>query len=111
LGKVFEHKIINGEEVFYRECYPKHFFIKFNGFGVSKNRLAKLRQKYPQVNKLIIDYFGDRRNTYVSNLEDWLFKADTYNFKGNDEQLILSIEFMKDSRTQDDKVASLTRWL
>jgi hypothetical protein len=111
MGKVFEHKIINGEEVFYRECYPKHFFIKFNGFGVSKNRLAKLRQKYPQVNKLIIDYFGGQRKTYTSKIDDWLFNANTYTFKGTDEQLILSLDFMDDGRVQDIKVASLTRWL
>lgn len=112
MSKVFDINIINGEQVFYRECYPKHFFIKFNGFGVSKRRLVKLTKKYPTINKFVIDYFGETKHRYISKLDDWLLNSNKYTFKIDDEQLILDLRYMFEEKEKPKVIqGGLNKWM
>jgi len=53
-----------GELVFYRECLPKHFMIKYLGVGLS---IKKIKHITP-TKKIIIKYIGKTNKYYLTTI-------------------------------------------
>ena len=81
--------------IYVTERRPEHFFIKYQGFGLSKKILDVLEQK--RIKKMSIIYKGKKTIRYLVNLEDFrkfgIPYTDTTEEKP-DEQLILNKKHM-----------------
>ena len=64
----------------------KHFFIRFRGFGISKDILTQLENF--DIRKIIIIYEGKSRIIYTSELTQWIKSDLSYNFEGDEQKFV-----------------------
>jgi hypothetical protein len=88
-------KVFDGELVFLKHALPKHFFVKFNGFGVTKDYFDRLVKNNSSIKNVVIIYKGKKTIVYKSKVVDWVENASVFEY-GDDVQLILSKAFMKE---------------
>lgn len=88
VGKIVR---LDGKLTYVSPRKSRHFFIKFNGFGVEREILYKLLDK--GVSIVLIDYQGLRNNIiFKSNIDDWILKGIDWTDRG--AQKILSKKHM-----------------
>ncbi|MAH44564.1 hypothetical protein CMI37_01970 [Candidatus Pacearchaeota archaeon] len=80
-----------------------HFFIKYNGFGLSIETHKELVNQ--KVEKVLFIYLGQKVRYYVARLEDFKQKGIVYENKVEggiiDPQYILPKSFMKEKQVGD----------
>jgi len=79
-------------QVYYTERTPKHFFYKFQGYGISTTILDELKSR--GIRQIQLKYYGKEKITfYKTALDQWILKGKKYKY-GNDQQIILNIKEM-----------------
>ena len=88
-----QHGMINVETKEYIcERKPEHFFVKFQGFGISMTEIVQCQER--GVETIVIHYFGKRRLKYTFDFS-LCTEMPLYN-NGHDLQLILKKKVMKE---------------
>ena len=85
-----EHGLMINEECYRKILHPKHFMIKYKGFGISYDILKKLEKCECHLIQII--YMGKNgRKILYSTLKQWLDSNKTFNFNGADLQHFVSM--------------------
>ena len=94
----FENKYVGDiiDGIYYSQRTPKHFMIKFNGFGISKSILDELKKN--DVRTVQINYLGHKGVILYSCSSQKFYNSEkTFIFRKNDIndlQLFVSIDDM-----------------
>ena len=94
----FENKYVGDaiDETYYSQRRPKHFMIKYNGFGISESILKQLKEL--EVRTVQINYLGHRGVIlYSCPIQKFLNSDKTFRFRKNninDMQFFVDIEDM-----------------
>lgn len=81
-----------GEICYFRQCKPKDFFIKYQGFGISKSVLARLDKSM----RYIIQYLGKKNRYYIIDVSDIHEIETEYVNVGIDKQIIIPVKKMRE---------------
>lgn len=73
---------------------PEHFFIKFQGFGLSSAILEMLIAKQIPLIRLFYKSKGGLQ-VYITTPKEWIQYGITYKHRDFEEQVILPIKYMK----------------
>jgi len=71
---------------------PGHFFVKFQGYGISLHALKVAKSAGAETVRIVETTDTGQRNL-VASVQDWFSKSKGYTYFG-DEQLILPIHHM-----------------
>jgi hypothetical protein len=83
--------------IFRRRVKPQHFFIKYQGFGISENVLKKLYQW--KAKKLIFEYRGNKeRCDYHADIEQFLKSTMFHDNKGDTQKFVKLKEMVRIDR-------------
>ena len=87
--------VLRNDGVYISHRTPRHFFIKFNGFGLSCSILDELRHK--KATKIIILYDnGTTQKKHIATISDFYEHGINYTDKEADRQKILPLKYFKD---------------
>jgi len=81
-------------ETYYTDRNKNHFFIKFQGFGISLSILTDLKEK--GCKNIQITYFGKTKIKYYCSLDSFSSSSKKWNDEGEDLQLFVSTRDMKE---------------
>lgn len=82
------------EGVYYTQRTPRHFMVKFQGFGISQDILNKLKEM--GVTDVCLMYYGKTKTLeMIVPLEKYLNSEKIYTFNGVDVQRFVSQKDMK----------------
>jgi hypothetical protein len=87
------HGIIEGER-FIKRVGPQHFFVKFQGFGISLDIIRELKLR--GIKTVFFRYEGKRLHTYVIGLEDFLQYGQEFYFTADDLQVVCPVKKMSE---------------
>jgi hypothetical protein len=92
-------KTDSGKMFYYTARAPKHYMVKFKGYGISDSVIQTLRRENVQV--ILIGYVAkDYMRYYMSDLRQWVQSTKKFTFCG-DEQSFLSTPEMKEKDILD----------
>lgn len=78
----------------------EHFFVKFNGWGISLSLLEYLEQK--GIEKVIIEFNGFLLETTTDKFWAWGIKWKDSTFGKEEEQVILPIKYFNENKVHKD---------
>jgi len=101
VGVICEYK---GKEVAILWRNEKHFFIKFNGFGIDL-KLYNFILTHTTIEDIIIYYTGSNGLImYFSKIDDWL-NGEIVEYEGYGKQIVLPKTKMKEEKTWQEQQA------
>jgi hypothetical protein len=78
-------------KTFFTTRNPNHYFIKYNGFGISSNILEKLKRN--EIENIVIDYYGKKNYRLVTRTDVFLNKGIKYDNYGDEQYILNEKEF------------------
>jgi len=87
-------KTIRGIKYYIKTVKPKHFMVKYHGFGISTYVLNELLVH--EVKKIVFVYEGTIQKVYVCDLDKFIGSDKRHIFLEDDEQKFVSIKDMED---------------